>query len=105
MPRTHAVNDLSLFVLTDSPDCILVVKAGWNNTWYNLDGIGQLKGQIMASTTLPTAMQTRSATEAREDLTKVVQEVNDLIAAVPQIYDKLGASGLKPATLTAIKMP
>ena len=67
--------------------------------------IGQLKGQIMASTTLPTAMQTRSATEAREDLTKVVQEVNDLIAAVPQIYDKLGASGLKPATLTAIKMP
>jgi hypothetical protein len=67
--------------------------------------IGQLKGQIMASTTLPTAMQIRSATEAREDLTKVVQEVNDLIAAVPQIYDKLGSSGLKPAALTAIKMP
>ena len=59
----------------------------------------------MGSTSAPTAMQIRSATEAREDLTKAVQEVNDLIAAVPQIYDKLGAAGLKPAALTAIKMP
>ena len=67
--------------------------------------IGQLKAQIMGSTSAPTAMQIRSATEAREDLTKAVQEVNDLIAAVPQIYDKLGAAGLKPAALTAIKMP
>ncbi len=56
----------------------------------------------MNSTSLPTAMQTRTATEAREDLIKVVQEVNDLIAAVPQLYDKLGASGLKPAALTPI---
>jgi len=67
--------------------------------------IGQLKGQIMGSTSLPTAMQLRSATEAREDLTKVVQDVNDLITAVPQLYDKLGASGLKPTALTAVKMP
>ena len=65
--------------------------------------IGQLKGQIMGSTSLPTAMQVRSATEAREDLTKVVQEVNELITAVPQLYDKLGASGLKPAALAPIK--
>ena len=57
----------------------------------------------MASTTLPTTMQIRSATEAREDLTKIVQEVNDLITAVPQIYDKLGASGLKPGGLAPIK--
>lgn len=66
--------------------------------------IGQLKGQIMGSTSAPTAMQVRTATEAREDLTKVVQEVNELIAAVPQLYDKLGASGLKPAGLTPIKL-
>ena len=32
--------------------------------------IGQLKGQIMGSTSAPTAMQIRSATEAREDLTQ-----------------------------------
>ena len=57
----------------------------------------------MGSTSLPTAMQVRSATEAREDLVKVVQEVNELIAAVPQIYDKLGASGLRPAALTPLK--
>ena len=35
----------------------------------------------------------------------MVQEVNDLMTAVPQIYDKLGASGLKPAALTTIKLP
>ncbi len=33
---------------------------------------------------------------------KVVQDTNDLIAAVPQLYEKLGASGLKPTALTAI---
>jgi hypothetical protein len=67
--------------------------------------IGQLKGQILGSTSLPTAMQVRSASEAREDLAKVVQAVNDLIAAVPQLYEKLGASGLKPAALKAVVMP
>ncbi|HTM34029.1 MAG TPA: hypothetical protein VL263_22110 [Vicinamibacterales bacterium] len=66
--------------------------------------IGQLKGQVVGSTSPPTAMQVRSASEAREDLTKVVQELNDLIAAVPQLYDKLGASGLKPAALKAVAM-
>jgi photosystem II stability/assembly factor-like uncharacterized protein len=67
--------------------------------------IGQLKAQMMGSTSAPTAMQLRSATEAREDLAKVVQEVNDLMTAVPQIYEKLGAAGLKPAALSAVKMP
>jgi hypothetical protein len=64
--------------------------------------VTQLKGQVMNSTSLPTAMQIRSTTEAREDLLKVVQETNDLIAAVPQLYEKLGASGLKPIAITAI---
>ncbi len=67
--------------------------------------IGQLKGQIMGSTSLPTAMQLRSVTEAREDLTKVLQDLNGLMTAVPQLYDTLGATGLKPAALTAVKMP
>jgi photosystem II stability/assembly factor-like uncharacterized protein len=67
--------------------------------------IGQLKAQIMGSTSPPTAMQIRSATEAREDLTKVAQEVNDLIGAVPQLYEKLGANGLKPAALKAVAIP
>jgi hypothetical protein len=67
--------------------------------------IGQLKAQIMGSTSLPTAMQIRTAAEAREDLTKVAQEVNDLMGAIPQLYEKLGAPGLKPSSLKAIAMP
>ena len=47
----------------------------------------------------------RSATEAREDLTKVAQVVNDLIGAVPQLCEKLGANGLKPAALKAVTIP
>jgi hypothetical protein len=50
-------------------------------------------------------MQVRSAAEAREDLAKVVQEVNDLMGAVPQLYEKLGAPGLKPTTLKPVTMP
>jgi hypothetical protein len=65
--------------------------------------LGQLKAQIMGSTTLPTAMQVRTAAENREDLTKVVQETNALIAAVPALYDKLGASGVKPAALKPVR--
>ena len=67
--------------------------------------IGQLKAQIMGSTSQPTAMQVRSAAEAREDLAKVVQEVNDLMGAVPQLYEKLGAPGLKPTPLKPVTMP
>ena len=66
--------------------------------------VAQLKGQVMNSTSLPTAMQIRTAAEAREDLTKVVQETNDMIAAVPQLYEKLGASGLKPTPLATIAL-
>jgi hypothetical protein len=64
--------------------------------------IGQLKTQIMNSTSLPTAMQLRSATEEREELGKVVQETNDVIAAIPQLYEKLGAGAMKPAALALI---
>ena len=66
--------------------------------------IGQLKGQIMGSTSLPTAQQVRTASELRDDLNKVVQDANELIAAVPALYEKIGAAGLKPAALKPLNV-
>jgi hypothetical protein len=65
--------------------------------------IGQTKGQIMNSTSLPTAQQMRTTGESREDLTKVVQETNAMIAEFPSLYDKVGVSALKPATLKPVR--
>ena len=59
--------------------------------------IGQVKGQIMGSTSMPTAQQIRIAGEVREDLAKVVTDTNGLIEAVSALYDAVGASNLKPA--------
>jgi photosystem II stability/assembly factor-like uncharacterized protein len=64
--------------------------------------LGQTKGQIMQSTSLPTAQQIRSAGELREDLAKVITDTNELITAIPAIYDALGASGAKPAALKPV---
>ena len=64
--------------------------------------LGQTKGQIMGSTSLPTAQQMRSSVELREDLVKVVSDTNELINAIPAIYDVLGASGAKPAALKPV---
>jgi len=64
--------------------------------------LGQTKGQIMGSTSLPTAQQLRSSVELREDLTKVIADTNELIAAIPAIYDTLGAPGAKPAALKPV---
>ena len=61
--------------------------------------LGQVKGQIMNSTSMPTQQQIRQAGELREDMTKVIADVNALITAVPEIYDGLGVSGVKPAAL------
>jgi len=72
---------------------------GQNNVRGNL---GQTKGQIMQSTSLPTAQQLRSATELREDLTKVIADTNELITAIPAIYDALGATGAKPTALKPV---
>jgi photosystem II stability/assembly factor-like uncharacterized protein len=66
--------------------------------------IGQTKGQVMNSTSLPTAQQTRVTNESREDLTKVVQDTNALIAELPALYDKIGVSALKPAALKPIRL-
>ena len=64
--------------------------------------LGQTKGQIMGSTSLPTAQQVRASVELREDLAKVITDTNELIAAVPAIYDALGASGAKPTALKPV---
>jgi hypothetical protein len=64
--------------------------------------LGQTKGQIMGSTSLPTAQQIRASVELREDLAKVIADTNELIAAVPAIYDALGASGAKPTALKPV---
>jgi hypothetical protein len=59
--------------------------------------IGQTKGQIMQSTSVPTAQQVRIAAELREDMVKVVADTNAAIAAVSALYDKLGLGAVKPA--------
>jgi hypothetical protein len=64
--------------------------------------LGQVKGQLMGSTSMPTAQQIRQAGELREDLAKVIADTNELIAAVPAIYDALGASGAKPTALKPV---
>jgi hypothetical protein len=64
--------------------------------------LGQTKGQIMGSTSLPTAQQVRIAGELRDDLAKVVTDTNELIAVIPNIYDALGASGAKPTALKPV---
>jgi hypothetical protein len=64
--------------------------------------LGQVKGQLMGSTSMPTAQQIRQAAELREDLAKVIADTNELIAAVPAIYDALGASGVKPTALKPV---
>ena len=56
----------------------------------------------MGSTSMPTAQQVRSSVELREDLTKLIGETNELIAAIPAIYDALGASGAKPTALKPV---
>ena len=64
--------------------------------------LGQVKGQLMGSTSMPTAQQVRSSVELREDLTKLISDTNELIAAIPAIYDALGASGAKPTALKPV---
>jgi photosystem II stability/assembly factor-like uncharacterized protein len=76
---------------------------GFGGQQSNVRGqLGQTKGQIMGSTSMPTAHQMRSSVELREDLAKVIADTNDLIAAIPAIYDALGASGAKPTALKPV---
>jgi photosystem II stability/assembly factor-like uncharacterized protein len=64
--------------------------------------LGQVKGQIMGSTSMPTQQQVRQAGELREDMAKVIADTNELINAIPALYDALGASGAKPTALKPV---
>jgi hypothetical protein len=54
--------------------------------------IGQLKNQIMGSTSLPTETQTRQVTESREALTMAVGEVNGVISKAGDLYKQLATA-------------
>jgi len=76
---------------------------GFGGQQANVRGqLGQTKGQIMNSTSMPTVQQIRVAGELRDDMTKLISDTNDLIAAVPAVYDALGASGAKPVALKPV---
>jgi hypothetical protein len=74
---------------------------GGGNT--NVRGrVGQLKGQIMNSTSLPTETQTRVASEVRTAAAKVVDDVNAAVAKFPALYKELATSGMYPMPLKPI---
>ena len=65
--------------------------------------LGQTKGQIMGSHSVPSEQQTRALTLGREDLTKVIADTNALISSLPALFDKAGASAFKPAALKPVR--
>ena len=66
--------------------------------------LGQLKNQIMASTSLPTETQMRQAREAREDLAKAIEEANELITSgMPALYRTVTQNQLQPTPLKPIR--
>ena len=74
---------------------------GGGNT--NVRGrVGQLKGQVMNSTSLPTETQTRLASDVRAAASKVVDEVNAAVAKFPSLYKELATSGMYPMPLKPI---
>jgi hypothetical protein len=68
--------------------------------------VGQLKGQVMNSTSLPTETQVRVHGELRAASSKVIDEVNAAVAKFPGLYRELATSGLYPVPLKPIgKVP
>ncbi len=57
----------------------------------------------MNSHSLPSEQQLRVLTDGRGDLAKAIQETNALITSMPNLFDKIGASGLKPAALKPVR--
>ncbi len=77
---------------------------GFGGAQQNIRGqLGGAKGQIMGSTSLPTAQQMRVLADGRGDLATALEETNALIAAMPGLFDKIGAGALKPAALKAVR--
>ena len=65
--------------------------------------LGQLKGQVMASTSLPTTTQLRQIQEARAAFAKALGEVNAAIAAMPAFYELLADHNVHPKVPGVIK--
>jgi photosystem II stability/assembly factor-like uncharacterized protein len=65
--------------------------------------IGQLKGGIMGSTSLPTETQMRMISESRAALSKAIDEANGLIARLPALYEQLAKGGLYPVAPKPIR--
>jgi hypothetical protein len=64
--------------------------------------VGQLKGGIMNSTSLPTETQTRMVGEVRTASTKLIDDVNAAVVKFPSLYKELASSGLYPIPLKPI---
>lgn len=64
--------------------------------------VGQLKGQIMGSTSLPTETQVRIIGESRAALTKTIDDVNAAVAKFGGLYKELANSGIYPVPLKPI---
>ncbi len=86
---------------------VAVAGGGFGGGPTNVRGrVGQLKGQIMNSTSLPTDTQVRVSGEVRDAASKVIDEVNAAVAKFPALYKELAASGMYPAPLKPIgKVP
>ena len=65
--------------------------------------IATLKGQIMAATAAPTSAQTMRAAELREDLAKLIAELNDVISTrLPDLQRMTLDSRLSPSPMKPI---
>jgi hypothetical protein len=59
---------------------------------------GQVKNQLLASTSRPTDVQMRVAREARQDLVAAVESINRIISStLPAVYQALGQPQLAPS--------
>jgi hypothetical protein len=65
--------------------------------------LGQLKGSIMGSTSLPTETQMRMIGESRAALSKAIDEANGLIARLPALYEQLARGGIYPVAPKPIR--
>jgi photosystem II stability/assembly factor-like uncharacterized protein len=64
--------------------------------------VGQLKGAIMGSTSLPTDTQARMMAETRGASAKLIDDVNAAVAKFPGLYKELANSGVYPVPLKPI---
>jgi photosystem II stability/assembly factor-like uncharacterized protein len=64
--------------------------------------VGQLKAQIMNSTSLPTDTQARMTSEVRALMAKLVDEVNSVIGRMSALYKELTTTGVYPIPLKPI---